>query len=79
MHVHKTQATRYSIGYFVWPRDHDVIKGPEGKYPATTMAEFMKVKGKLYGDSFHPDAEVYESVQNVAFGVPNLAAIPAAS
>ena len=28
----------------MWPRDHDVIQGRSGAYPATTMAEFMKVK-----------------------------------
>ena len=37
------QEARYSIGYFVWPRLHDVIQGPKKAYPATTMAEFMKV------------------------------------
>ena len=29
----------------MWPRLHTVIEGPKKKYPATTMAEFMKVRG----------------------------------
>lgn len=38
------QTPRFSIGYFVWPRDDYVIQGPKKVYPAITMAEFMKVK-----------------------------------
>ncbi|CAL5228586.1 g11746 [Coccomyxa viridis] len=73
---------RYSIGWFVWPKDDVLIQGPAQKYPPTTMKEFMKVKGQMYGNSFHPDPEIYMANQHVAFGVPQLAnatPIPAAS
>ncbi|KAK9806096.1 hypothetical protein WJX72_001194 [[Myrmecia] bisecta] len=69
------QDDRYSIGYFVWPRDYDVIQGPLKKYPAITMAEFMKTKGAMYGASFHPDPEVYEANQHIAFGPPTPIAV----
>lgn len=29
-------------------------------------------KGKMYADSFSPDAEVYESLQQYAFGLPEI-------
>lgn len=38
-----TQDARYSIGWFVWPKDDVLIQGPAKKYPPTTMKEFMKV------------------------------------
>lgn len=41
------QAERYSIAWFVWPRDGAVIEGPKRRYPPTTMREFMKVRGPL--------------------------------
>ena len=37
------QDARYSIGWFVWPKDNVLIQGPGKKYPPTTMKEFMKV------------------------------------
>ena len=40
----RPQTPRYSIGYFVWPKDDYVIQGPKEVYPAITMAEFMKVR-----------------------------------
>ena len=40
------QDARYSIGWFVWPKDNVLIQGPAKKYPPTTMKEFMKVRGK---------------------------------
>ena len=42
----------------------------------------LQVKGQMYGNSFHPDPEIYMANQHVAFGVPQLAnaiPIPAAS
>ncbi|EIE19386.1 Clavaminate synthase-like protein [Coccomyxa subellipsoidea C-169] len=74
-------AARYSMGWFVWPKDNVLIQGPQKKYPPTTMTEFMKVKGALYGASFNPDPEVYKANQHIAFGLPQVAAtaIPAAS
>ena len=38
------QDARYSIGWFVWPKDNVLIQGPGKKYPPTTMKEFMKVR-----------------------------------
>ena len=38
------QDARYSIGWFVWPKDDVLIQGPAKKYPPTTMKEFMKVR-----------------------------------
>lgn len=38
------QSERYSIAWFVWPRDDALIQGPQKKYPPTTMREFMKVR-----------------------------------
>jgi isopenicillin N synthase-like dioxygenase len=64
------KGDRYSMGYFVWPRDQDVLQGPKQLYPKQTMAEFMRVKGKMYGNAFHPDPQVYEAQQHLAFGPP---------
>ena len=36
-------------------------------------------KGKIYGDSFSPDAATYEKVQEFAFGIPEIAAVPQAA
>ena len=41
------QAERYSIAWFVWPRDGAVIQGPKKKYPPTTMRDFMRVRASL--------------------------------
>ena len=38
------QAERYTIAWFVWPRDGAVIQGPRKRYPPTTMRDFMKVQ-----------------------------------
>ncbi len=38
------QDARYSIGWFVWPKDDVLIQGPAQKYPPTTMKEFMKAR-----------------------------------
>ena len=46
------------------------------------MSAHPQVKGQMYGNSFHPDPEIYMANQHVAFGVPQLAnatPIPAAS
>ena len=44
---------------------------------------FSQVKGQMYGNSFHPDPEIYMANQHIAFGPPEIAAsgipIPAAS
>ena len=40
------QDARYSIGWFVWPKDDVLIQGPAKRYPPTTMKEFMKVRRK---------------------------------
>ena len=43
----------------------------------------MQVKGQMYGNSFHPDPEIYMANQHIAFGPPEIkataTAIPAAS
>ena len=47
-----------------------------------TTGAHLQVKGQMYGNSFHPDPEIYMANQHVAFGVPQLAnatPIPAAS
>ena len=41
------QAERYTIAWFVWPRDGAVIQGRNKLYPPTTMREFMKVPASL--------------------------------
>ena len=41
------QDARYSIGWFVWPKDDVLIQGPAQKYPPTTMKEFMKASAYL--------------------------------
>ena len=64
------QGDRYSIGYFVWPRDQDTLQGPKKRYPQQTMAEFMKVKGGLYGAAFSPDPTTWAAQQHMAFGPP---------
>ena len=48
------QDTRYSMGYFLWPRHHDKIQGRKGLYPPITMAEFMKTKGVCTAASLVP-------------------------
>ena len=48
------QDTRYSMGYFLWPRHHDKIQGRKGLYPPITMAEFMKTKGVRIAASLVP-------------------------
>ena len=44
---------------------------------------FAQVKGQMYGNSFHPDPEIYMANQHIAFGPPEITAsgipIPAAS
>ena len=41
------QAERYTIAWFVWPRDEAVIQGPKKRYPPTTMRDFMKARASL--------------------------------
>ena len=41
------QAERYTIAWFVWPRDGAVIQGPKKRYPPTTMRDFMKARASL--------------------------------
>ena len=71
------QGDRYSIGYFVWPRDQDTLQGPKKRYPQQTMAEFMKIKGGLYGAAFSADPATWAAQQHMAFGPP-IKELPAA-
>ena len=64
------QGDHYSIGYFVWPRDQDTLQGPKKRYPQQTMAEFMKIKGGLYGAAFSADPTTWAAQQHMAFGPP---------
>ena len=41
------QAERYTIAWFVWPRDGAVIQGPKKRYPPTMMRDFMKARASL--------------------------------
>ncbi|KAK9800222.1 hypothetical protein WJX73_000265 [Symbiochloris irregularis] len=66
------QGDRYSMGYFVWPALHDKLQGKSGKTSATTMAEYMKQKGKIFSYSFSPDIDTYEKSQQYAFGPPQI-------
>lgn len=60
------------MGYFVWPNLHDQIQNQSGAGPATTMAEYMKQKGKIFAESFSADLERYEKAQEYAFGLPQI-------
>ncbi len=66
-----------SLAYFAWPSANTAMRGPQGRqyqYPPTTHKEFMKAKALGYAASFNRDPAVYEAVQQVAFGVPQVTA-----
>ena len=54
----------------MWPRDQDTLQGPRKRYPQQTMAEFMKIKGGLYGAAFSADPTTWAAQQHMAFGPP---------
>ena len=68
-----TQGQRMSMGYFAWPTEDTVMRGPgDGSkhYPPTTHKQFMKAKSKTIAQSLSRDPAVFESVQHLSFGMP---------
>lgn len=73
------QGDRYSMGYFVWPSLHEKIQGQSQKFPATTMAEYMSQKGKLFNSAYEKGDVAYEELGQLSFavGLPQLQAAAA--